>query len=220
MDWRSQGSGDLVISGQPALPPEPQPYTSHLRWQSPALVIHLVSPGPTDSAGQTGRPGPSWPEPGEHTHTIKTGYYHDEKTIMMTEIVWVSNLYILQSQVFSVASSIGSKLRPPSSNHWEDTQNAFHCHVYVNIHVCAANQEINDKGWKQCYSKATQRGTTLQKIMYTYVLIHTTLDWTEQGKQIYASIANSVSRPIKLLSLLLAWLYWWSCTIEPFSWTL
>lgn len=57
-----------------------------------------------------------------------------------------ANLNVLQSQVFSVASSIDTKLRQPPSNHREDTQNAFHCQVYVNIHVRAANQEMNDKG--------------------------------------------------------------------------
>lgn len=58
---------------------------------------------------------------------------------------WGSDLYVLQSQVFSVASSICTKLRPPASNCWEDTQNAFHCHVYVNIHVCAAKQVIDKR---------------------------------------------------------------------------
>ena len=53
-----------------------------------------------------------------------------------------SDLDVLQSQVLSGAASISAELWPASSNHGEDTQNAFHRHIYVNIHVCAADREI------------------------------------------------------------------------------
>lgn len=51
-----------------------------------------------------------------------------------------SHLHILQSQVLSVASTVCTKLRPLSSYHWKDTQNAFDSHIYVNIHMCATRE--------------------------------------------------------------------------------
>lgn len=54
-----------------------------------------------------------------------------------------SDLHVLQSQVFSRTSPTRTKLRPPSGNRREDTQNAFHRHVYVDVHVRAAGDRTS-----------------------------------------------------------------------------
>lgn len=51
-----------------------------------------------------------------------------------------SHLHILESQILSLASAISTKVRQFSSNRREDTHNAFYCHVYININVCAATK--------------------------------------------------------------------------------
>lgn len=51
------------------------------------------------------------------------------------------DLHILQSQVLSLVSTIDAKLRPFSSDRGKDAKDALHCHVYVDVHVCAENQD-------------------------------------------------------------------------------
>lgn len=64
--------------------------TFHLRWLSPAPTGLLASPAPTGSAGQTGRPGPSGPEPGTSTHThISEGPTCPGCFLMLQSFNWI-----------------------------------------------------------------------------------------------------------------------------------
>lgn len=125
-------------------------------------------------------------------------------------------LYILQSQVLSLASTTDTKLRPLSSYHWEDSQNAFDCHVYIDIHVCAANQEENDKIMKSLNSKENKCYTVLINLKWTSTqLIFLTmlyLYWFELKVFFWLEcrVETAINKPILwlillLLSLLLCW---------------
>lgn len=55
-----------------------------------------------------------------------------------------SDLDVLQGQVLSLASSVGTKAGQHSTDGRKDADNSFDCHVYINADVCAATQEIHD----------------------------------------------------------------------------
>lgn len=65
----------------------------------------------------------------------------DTQVVIKMNEIKGSHLYILQSQVLSTAPSTCTEIRPPSHHNGEDSQNAFHCCVNIDVEVIAMRRQ-------------------------------------------------------------------------------